>query len=149
MCIRDREDNDEFREKLVRQIRIHKPRLLLTIDPYRNYIRHRDHSMTGRVALDAVFPYARDHGAYPEHLAAGIEPHKVQEVWLFRPEKPNHYVDVTDFFETRQNALHSHVSQVGERSDERDARSRKRLSEAGEEHGVELAEKFMRIDIGR
>ena len=50
------EDNDEFREKLVRQIRIHKPRLLLTIDPYRNYIRHRDHSMTGRVALDAVFP---------------------------------------------------------------------------------------------
>ena len=79
------EDNDEFREKLVRQIRIHKPRLLLTIDPYRNYIRHRDHSMTGRVALDAVFPYARDHGAYPEHLAAGIEPHKVQEVWLFRP----------------------------------------------------------------
>jgi len=143
------EDNDEFREKLVRQIRIHKPRLLLTIDPYRNYIRHRDHSMTGRVALDAVFPYARDHGAYPEHLAAGIEPHKVQEVWLFRPEKPNHYVDVTDFFDTRQNALHSHVSQVGERSDERDARSRKRLGEAGEEHGVELAEKFMRIDIGR
>ena len=56
---------------------------------------------------------------------------------------------MTDFFDTRQNALHSHVSQVGERSDERDARSRKRLGEAGEEYGVELAEKFMRIDIGR
>jgi LmbE family N-acetylglucosaminyl deacetylase len=143
------EDNDEFREKIVRQIRIHKPRLLLTIDPNRPYIRHRDHSMTGRVVLDAVFPYARDHVAYPEHLAEGIEPHKVEEVWLFRPEQPDHHVDVTDYFETRQNALHSHLSQVGERSDKGDERSHKRLAETGEKYGVELAEQFMRIEIGR
>jgi LmbE family N-acetylglucosaminyl deacetylase len=143
------EDNDEFREKIVKQIRIHKPRLLLTIEPNRPYIRHRDHSMAGRVALDAVFPYARDHGAFPEHLAAGIEPHKVEEVWLFRPETPNIHVDVTDYFETRQNALHSHVSQVGERSDERDERSRKRLGDTGDKYGVELAEHFMQIVIGR
>ena len=143
------EDNDEFREKLVRQIRIHKPRLLLTHDPNKPYIRHRDHSMTGRVALDAVFPYARDHVAYPEHLEEGIEPHKVEEVWLFRPEEPNHFVDVTDYFETRQNALHSHVSQVGERSAERDERSRNRLAEIGKKYGVELAEQFHRITLGR
>jgi LmbE family N-acetylglucosaminyl deacetylase len=143
------EDNDEFREKIVRQIRIHKPDLLLTIEPNRPYIRHRDHSITGRVVLDAVFPYARDHVAYPEHLAEGIEPHKVPEVWLFRPEQPNIHVDVTDYFETRQNALHSHVSQVGERNAERDERSRKRLAEIGKKYGVELAEQFMRIEIGR
>ncbi|HIF71165.1 MAG TPA: PIG-L family deacetylase [Dehalococcoidia bacterium] len=143
------EDNDEFREKIVKQIRIHKPQLLLTIDPNRPYIRHRDHSMTGRVALDAVFPYARDHVAYPEHLEAGIEPHKVEEVWLFRPEQPNHHVDVTDYFETRQNALHSHLSQVGERSDERDELSLKRLADTGEKYGVELAEQFMRIEMNR
>jgi len=142
-------DNDEFREKIVRQIRIHKPRLLLTIDPNRPYIRHRDHSMTGRVALDAVFPYARDHVAYPEHLAEGIEPHKVEEVWLFRPEKPDIHVDVTEYFETRQSALHSHLSQVGERSDEGDERSRKRLAETGAKYDVELAEHFMQIVIGR
>ncbi|MDG0867878.1 PIG-L family deacetylase [Candidatus Lucifugimonas marina] len=143
------EDNDEFREKLVRQIRIHKPRLLLTHEPNLPYIRHRDHAMTGRVALDAVFPYARDHVAYPEHLGEGIEPHKVEEVWLFRPQEPNIHVDVTDYFETRQNALHSHVSQVGERSDERDERSRKRLAETGKKYGAELAEQFHRITLGR
>jgi len=143
------EDNDEFREKLVRQIRIHKPRLLLTHEPNLPYIRHRDHAMTGRVALDAVFPYARDHVAYPEHLGEGIEPHKVEEVWLFRPQEPNIHVDVTDYFETRQNALHSHVSQVGERSDERDERSRKRLAETGKKYGLELAEQFHRITLGR
>lgn len=143
------EDNDEFREKIVRQIRVHKPRVLLTIDPNRPYIRHRDHSITGRVALDAVFPYARDHVAYPEHLAEGLEPHKVEEVWLFRAETPDEFVDVTDYFETRQNALHSHLSQVGPRNDERDERSRKRLAETGKKYGVPLAEHFMRIKLNR
>jgi len=41
------------------------------------------------------------------------------------------------------------VSQVGERSDERDERSRKRLAETGDKYGVELAEQFMQIMIGR
>lgn len=143
------EDNDEFREKIVRQIRVHRPRVVLTVEPNRRYIRHRDHAMTGRVTLDAVFPYARDHLAYPEHLVEGLEPHKVEEVWLFRPEEPDTYVDVTDYFEARQNALHSHVSQVGERSEERDERSRERLGAIGEKIGVPLAEQFMRIKLHR
>jgi LmbE family N-acetylglucosaminyl deacetylase len=143
------EDNDEFREKIVRQIRKHKPRVLLTVEPDRPYLRHRDHTMAGRVSLDAVFPYARDHLAFPEHLEEGLEPHKVEEIWLFRPEKPDTYVDVTDYFESRQNALHSHVSQVGPRTEERDQRSRARLAENGEKIGVPLAETFKRIKIFR
>ena len=143
------EDNHEFREKIVRQIRIHKPRVLMTIEPNRPYIRHRDHSITGRVVLDAVFPYARDHGAYPEHLEEGIEPHKVEEIWLFRAENPDEFVDVTDYFETRQNALHSHLSQVGPRTGERDESSRKRLAETGKKYGVPLAEQFTRLKMNR
>src|SRR5438552_3491005 len=53
------EDCSEFREKLVRQIRIHRPETVVTIDPHRRYIRHRDHAMCGRVTLDAIVPYAR------------------------------------------------------------------------------------------
>ena len=143
------EDNDEFREKIVRQIRIHRPRIVLTVEPDRPYIRHRDHSMAGRVTLDAVFPYARDHLAFPEHLDEGLEPHKVEEVWLFRPEEPDTYVDVTAYFETRQDALHSHLSQVGERTEERDGRVRERLAGVGEKIGVPLAEQFKRIKIFR
>ena len=143
------EDNDEFREKIVRQIRKHKPRILLTVEPDRPYLRHRDHAMAGRVALDAIFPYSRDHLAYPEHLEEGLEPHKVEEVWLFRAEKPDTYVDITDYFEVRQNALHSHLSQVGGRSEERDQRTRERLAETGKKIGFPLAESFKRIKIFR
>ena len=51
------EDSREFRLAISRQIRKHRPDLVITIDPDSNrYIRHRDHYMTGRVTLDAVFP---------------------------------------------------------------------------------------------
>ena len=105
--------------------------------------------MSGRVALDAAFPYSRDHLAYPEHLKQGVDTHKVEEIWLFRPQEPDTYIDVTDHFETRQNALHSHFSQVGPRDPERDDRSRQRLAETGKEIGVPLAESFKRIEMFR
>ena len=54
------EDTPHFRKAIVRQIRIFKPEMILTSDPYRRYIWHRDHRIVGQVTLDAVFPYARD-----------------------------------------------------------------------------------------
>ena len=39
-------DNDEFRKELVREIRRHKPDVVITIDPGRKWIRHRDHFVT-------------------------------------------------------------------------------------------------------
>ena len=65
------EDTAQFREKLVRQIRVHRPHTVVTVDPNRPYIRHRDHHMTGRVTLDAVFPYARDHLSLPRAPPGG------------------------------------------------------------------------------
>ena len=143
------EDTSEFREKIVRQIRKHKPDIVVTIDPNRPYIRHRDHIMTGRVTLDAVFPYARDHLAFPEHLEEGLEPHKVREVYLWGSDDPDTFLDITDTFEIKMKALYRHVSQVGEPSDDRMERSRARFGEVGKKIGVELAEQFKRIEIWR
>ena len=83
-------DGPELRERIVREIRRHRPHTVVTIDPNRRYIRHRDHMVTGRVTLDAVFPYARDHLAFPQHLEEGLEPHKVREVYLWSSEEPGH-----------------------------------------------------------
>ncbi|MCH8185206.1 MAG: PIG-L family deacetylase [Chloroflexi bacterium] len=143
------EDCSEFREKLVRQIRIHKPQTVMTVDPARPYIRHRDHYMCGRVTLDAVFPYARDHLAYPEHLEEGLEPHKVSEVYLFRSDTPDTFLDITDTFDAKMEALYRHVSQMGSPREEREARSRARHAEAGKKIGVALAEEFKRIELWR
>ncbi len=143
------EDNEEFREKLVRQIRLHKPDTVVTNDPNRPYIRHRDHAMTGRVTLDAVFPYARDHMAFPQHLSEGLEPHKVKEVYLFRSDTPDTYVDITETFEAKMDALYSHTSQMGRPREEGDEGARRRAAEVGEKIGVPLAEGFLKIELGR
>nr|MBC8275724.1 PIG-L family deacetylase [Chloroflexota bacterium] len=60
------EDTPDFRKEFVRLIRTHRPEIVATSDPYRRYIWHRDHRITGHVVLDAVFPYARDRWAYPD-----------------------------------------------------------------------------------
>src|SRR5712691_1255639 len=46
--------------------------------------QHRDHRKAGITATDAVYPYARDHLHFPEHLRdAGLEPHRVRELWYW------------------------------------------------------------------
>jgi LmbE family N-acetylglucosaminyl deacetylase len=108
------EDCHEFRRDLVRVIRKYRPFVVATSDPYRKYMWHRDHRMAGIVAADAVFPYARDHLAYPELLEEGLEPHKVREMWFWGTEDPNFKTDITDTLEIKLEALKCHKSQVGD-----------------------------------
>jgi len=106
------EDTPEFRKEIVRLIRQFRPEIVAAPSPYRRYLWHRDHRITGQVVLDAVYPFARDHLAYPDLLAEGLEPHKVKEVWLWAGDETNHHIDITDTFDTKISALRCHKSQV-------------------------------------
>jgi len=41
------EDTPEFRKELVRMIRIYQPKIVVTSDPYRRYLWHRDDMVLG------------------------------------------------------------------------------------------------------
>lgn len=105
------EDTPEFRKEIVRLIRQFRPEIVATGSPYRRYLWHRDHRITGQVVLDAVYPFARDHLAFPELLTEGLEPHKVKEVWLWAGDETNQHIDVSDTFDTKIAALRCHKSQ--------------------------------------
>ena len=142
------EDTHEFRKELVRLIRMYRPETVVTADPYRRYIWHRDHRITGRVTLDAVFPYARDHLSYPDLLDEGLQPHKVREVLLWASEDPNYCSDVTDTFDIKLAALRCHESQIGRVPSpalEKWLRERQETMAEGED--FELAEAFHREEI--
>ncbi|MFH1139086.1 MAG: PIG-L deacetylase family protein [Pseudomonadota bacterium] len=142
------EDEDGFRRDLVRAIRKYRPEVVLTTDPYRRYIWHRDHRITGQVVLDAVFPYARDHLAYPDLLAEGFEPHKVREMLFWGTDDINFRVDITDTFEQKLAALRCHKSQVvGHESREWGEWLRQRNRTMAEGEPYELAEAFHRVEI--
>ena len=107
-----------FLEQLVRQIRVLRPHTVLTHDPTDiiirdSFINHPDHRATGTAALDAVYPTARDHLNFPEHLAEGLEPHKVREVLLWSSNQPNFDVDIGDRVDAKIHALTAHVTQFG------------------------------------
>ena len=142
------EDTPGFRKEIVRLIRIYRPEAVVTADPYRRYIWHRDHRITGQVTLDAVFPYARDSLAYPDLLQEGLEPHKVREVLLWASEEPNYRCDITDTFDIKLAALRCHKSQVG---DDLSPDLRKWLVQRAKDNAqgedYELAEAFHRVEI--
>ena len=142
------EDTPEFRKEIVRLIRMYQPEIVVTADPYRRYIWHRDHRIAGRVVLDAVFPYARDIHAYPDLIKQGLQPHKVKEVLLWASEDPNYCFDITETFDIKLAALCCHKSQIGDRvSPELEKRLRERCKTMADGEDYELAEAFHRLEI--
>lgn len=144
------EDTPELRRDMVRQIRTFRPQLVITSDPYRRYIWHRDHRITGRAVLDAVFPYARDLHAYPELADEGLAPHKVPEIWLWASNEAdiNFRSDITETFELKVKALRCHKSQIKDPfSSEMEKWLCKRAKNMAEGVDFKLAEGFHREEV--
>jgi LmbE family N-acetylglucosaminyl deacetylase len=141
------EDTPLFRREIVRWIRTFRPETVVTADPYRRYIWHRDHRITGRVTLDAVFPFARDHLAYPDLLQEGLRPHKVKEVLLWGTEDVNFRSDITETFPVKLSALRCHKSQVGHLPpEELEERLKQRHQMMAQGEAYKLAEAFHRAE---
>jgi len=137
------EDTPEFRKELVRLIRIYRPETVVTADPYRRYVWHRDHRIAGQVTLDAVFPYARDYLSYPDLMKEGLHPHKVREILLWASEDVNYRSDITNTFHLKLNAL-GHIP-----LQELEAWLRERHMTMAEGEDFQLAEAFHRVEIWR
>ena len=142
------EDTPGFRKDIVRQIRKYRPQIVVTADPYRRYIWHRDHRITGQVTLDAIFPYARDHLAYSDLLEEGLGPHKVKEALFWGTDDPNHRSDITKTFDIKLAALRCHKSQIGyDLAPDLEKWLRQRAKEMAKGENFELAEAFHRVEI--
>jgi len=142
------EETREFRETLVRLIRRYRPEKVISSDPYRRYLWHRDHRIVGQVVMDALFPYARDHLAYPDLLEEGLEPHKVKEALFFGTDEVNHWIDISDTFEIKLEALICHATQIRElRVDNLESWLRARCRRLAEGSDFTLAEAFHRVKL--
>jgi LmbE family N-acetylglucosaminyl deacetylase len=148
------EDTKLFRGQLVRQVRRFKPDVVFAIDPFHARSHsHRDHRVSGQVALDACFPYSRDTLHYPEHLKEeGLEPHKVETVLLWGTETPEVAIDITETLDKKLQALACHVSQMSFGEDGIEAwmnRWADRLAERSQATGFKYAETFRKISFRR
>jgi LmbE family N-acetylglucosaminyl deacetylase len=143
-----------LKEQVVIYIRRHRPEIVFTMDPSFFYfkdfgfVNHSDHRAIGEATLDACYPLARDLLSFPEHVKAGLQPHKIKEILLhsFVPENANFYVDVTDTFDTKIKALSLHHSQVPN-IQQLEKRMRDRAETAGKLAGCKYAEAFVRLHL--
>jgi len=106
----------EFLGQVVRHIRMLKPYAVFTHDPEAfivrdSFVNHSDHRTTGHVAIDAIYPSARDRLNFPEQIAEGLDTHNVKEIYIWGSERANFEVDITDSVEQKIHALNAHVSQ--------------------------------------
>lgn len=146
------ENSLDLRRNVVRAIRRLRPDMVVTMDPSELYaagrgiINHPDHRAAGQAVLDAVYPFARDHLAFPELLAEGLEPYKVQTVLLDNFERQNFAVDISDSLDKKLLALQAHESQMPDFGQTK-AMVTRWAEQTGREFGYRYAEGFMRIDV--
>jgi len=105
-----------LRRDISRVIRQVRPQRVVGPTPERNYqsmyASHPDHRAAGEATLAAVYPDARNPFAHPELLEQGFEPWAVDEMYLATANPPDVFVDVTDTFERKLDALRCHASQM-------------------------------------
>ena len=146
------EDTASFRKELVRAIRRFRPDVLLCPELYRRSSSwHRDHRITGQVAADAAFPYARDHLHFRELFTEeGLEPHKTGMILFWAPDEPDTHIDIGDIIDLKIKALRCHVSQMSKRTPaEVEEWARRRARDAAEGTDLEYAEAFRKVDFRR
>lgn len=144
------QDDGDLRRALTRHVRELRPEVVLCPDPTAvffgdSYFNHRDHRVTGFVALDAIAPAAGNPHYFPEHLESGLDVHHVRAVYLSGTLEPNCWIDITATLERKIAALFCHASQLTETGEWFREFLRNSAEEAGRAVGVRYAEAFRRL----
>lgn len=145
------EDTMLFRSQVTRAIRQYKPDLIMCIDPYRSISHtHRDHRMSGQVALDSAFTYAWSYQHFPEQITEeGLEPHMVEQAYMWGSESPDVFIEIGGYLEAKTLSLEAHASQMSPATtEERLSRISNNATRYQELTGVEYTEAFRRIRLG-
>jgi LmbE family N-acetylglucosaminyl deacetylase len=113
----------ELRRDISRVIRQVRPERLVMQSPEINWERigasHPDHRAAGEATLCAVYPDARNPFTHTSLLhEEGLDAWTVHDVWVMAAgEGANRWVDVTDTFGRKVEALRRHVSQTAHMDD--------------------------------
>ncbi len=142
----------ELRRAVARQVRIHRPDVIITMDPTMRfgadrYVNHPDHIAVGEVVARSINPDASTRQMFPElWQEERLEPHKPKALFLMAFGTGDRFVDIGPVVEVKLAALRAHASQFG--ADE-EAFITAFMAEEGKRLGVGYAESFRIIYLDR
>lgn len=144
------EDGIDLRRAISREIRRHRPEMVIGMKPgilLGTFINHPDHRNVATAVLDSVLMGATTRLIFPELLDEGLGPWEgVQELWLMGPGPLDGdvvTVDVSASIDRKVEALRCHATQLGEWDPTEMIRNRS--AERGKEAGFAFGESFTRI----
>lgn len=96
----------EMRARLIFLIRLLKIDTILSYDPWGHYEENPDHYVTAQ-CVEAACWMAAGHLDFPEHFAAGLQPHAVSEKYYYArgPQLVNRVVDVSGTIDLKMAAI--------------------------------------------
>ncbi len=95
----------EMRERLIYLIRLLKIDTVICYDPRGSYNENANHYVTAQIAESACW-MAEGKKDYPEHFAAGLQPHSVRGKYYFAPSPQlvNRVVDIAPWIDRKVEA---------------------------------------------
>jgi LmbE family N-acetylglucosaminyl deacetylase len=129
----------ELRQRFIFLFRLLKADIVVTYDPWSAYEENPDHVVTSR-CVEAAAWMAGGTKDYPEHFAAGLSPHAVNEKYYFArfQQRVNRVVDIGPWVEQKidvnlENVAQGPAGQNGQRLRERLAAGGRRLPLLGDD----------------
>ncbi len=125
----------ELRLRFIFLIRLLKVDTVVCYDPWGHYEENPDHSVTAQ-CVEAACWMAGGSKDYPEHFAAGMEPHAVREKYYFArgPQLVNRVVDIGATIDRKVEANLANVAQGP-------------AGRAGERLRASLAERQLKLSV--
>ena len=114
-CRNHRMDGDsalELRSRMILLFRLLKVDTVICYDPWGHYEENPDHYVTA-ACVEAACWMAAGGKDYPEHFAAGLEPHSVREKYYFArgPQLVTRVVDISSTIEKKVDAMLANKAQ--------------------------------------
>jgi len=159
----------EMRSRLIFLFRLLKVDTIFSYDPWGHYEENPDHYVTAQ-CVEAACWMAGGHLDFPEHFAAGLQPHKVSEKYYYArgPQLVNRVVDISSTMDQKMAAIRANKTMIGNMVREfrdqlakrklklpelegdpdrairayADLRFRNGFAQRGKMYGVEYAERF-------
>lgn len=104
----------EMRARLIFLVRLLKIDTIFSYDPWGHYEENPDHYVTAQ-GIEAACWMAGGHLDFPEHFAAGLEPHAVREKYYYArgPQLVNRVVDISATIDRKMEAIRANNTMIG------------------------------------
>lgn len=142
--------SSRLRKEAVRWIRNYSPQIIVTSDPQNyvtleNRINHPDHRAAGEIIFGAAFPAAGNGQIYKsiqnEPMGTPVSP---EEIWVSATNQPNLIVNISDYYESKLDAIAMHISQIGEKDAFVEKMRKRSIIDTGSNMPI-FVERFIRI----